>query len=338
MNLLFRADATSVMGTGHLMRCLAIAEEYLAQDADCHFALSQAPEGLILRLEQFGAHVHRLRRGDDADELARLLEKLQARLIFVDGYHFAPDYRALLWDNADCCVALDDFVLGPPYHAHAILNSHPSALPVHYPGMSPEQLLLGLDYAPMRQEFQHPLNTPLADRGRVLLNMGGSDPADLSASLALCLLDELPESVGIDLVVGASNPRRESLLQLGQAHARRLEVHLDTPHMARLMGRAGMAVAAAGSTLWELAVMGVPSVVLVVADNQSPALLPPIRDWFIALDTRGNPGSISQVSTAATRLWGEAHTREGMFRTLTSLPLGQGCTRIRESVERVLAR
>ncbi len=166
--------------------------------------------------------------------------------------------------------------------------------------------------------------------------MGGSDPADLSASLALCLLDELPESVGIDLVVGPGNPRREYLLQLGQAHARRLEVHLDTPHMARLMGRAGMAVAAAGSTLWELAVMGVPSVALVVVDNQSPALLSPIRDWFISLDTRGNPGIVPQASTAAIRLWDESQTREGMARTLTSLPLGQGCARIRESVGRLL--
>ncbi len=331
-NIIFRADADAKMGAGHVMRCLAIAEEFKSHGSDCRFLSQSMPDGLKERIEAAGIGLMMLPEREPYSALETLLHSLTPAISFVDGYHFSVAERALIKRQSQVCVLLDDQVIEAPFHADFILNSQPSARPEHYPGMSPESLLLGLDYLPLRREFTELNPLPARERKRILITLGAADPAALSLPLSEALLEALPTHVGIDLVAGAANPRIQALQDLEKREPTRLKLHQDSRKMAELMNHAAVAVSAAGSTLWELAACGTPGIALVVADNQAPALKPPVYDLFTVLDARRRQPVIEKTVECCLDLWRRPGRRESLVRHLLGLNLGRGCWRILEAL------
>ncbi|MBF0256456.1 MAG: UDP-2,4-diacetamido-2,4,6-trideoxy-beta-L-altropyranose hydrolase [Gammaproteobacteria bacterium] len=292
-SILFRVDAHAQMGTGHLMRCLALAEIFEQQGLRCLFACASCPAALQLRLQQAGMGFLPLQETEDSEALA----VLQPQLLVVDGYHFSSAYRQRLSRLAERVLVLDDGAASHPdqaqLHASHVLNSSAQARPEDYcQRAAGAELLLGIEYAPLRQEFlqiERPSQpSQPVQPNRVLISFGGSDILNLGLRLSQRLLDCHPQ-LCIDLVIGAaaSDQQADKLADdLLARHAPRLQLQRNCQQMARLMGQAELAISAAGSTLLELAYMAVPSIALVVADNQAPALLSPYSQWFHSLDFR----------------------------------------------------
>jgi UDP-2,4-diacetamido-2,4,6-trideoxy-beta-L-altropyranose hydrolase len=304
MEFLFRADANPVMGTGHVMRCLALAEALQSMGHQCHFAVSELTPSLERRLARASMAVHHIVPGfDDSSISTRALAvALKASAVIVDGYHFSDDWRRSLRDLSVPILGFADRPESPPLHADLVVDA--ACDPRLMSGLDPSvEWLLGADYVLLRRELVEAARLPLldiAERRSILVTFGGTDPAALTLPVALALAESLPAETPLDIVIGAGVPD-------GGAVAAKLDsrfrVHRDPPAMGGLMRDAGLAVSAAGGTIGELAALGVPSVVVIIADNQvEGAGAAASAGWCAAIDAR-RVDAVRSIAAAAVELW-----------------------------------
>ncbi len=263
-SLLFRADAGFAMGTGHVMRCLALAQAARLRGWDCAFASYDLPSGLADKLAAESIPCHPLA---SASELPSHL----ADVIVVDGYHFDSAYRAAL-RGLDCPVlCFDDNAYVPAYHADLLVNPnfHAAALPYDRDDTI-GRCLLGPAYFPLRDDLSNAAR-PAPVGKRLLVTLGGSDPGGFTRPCVAALAAVLPPDWRIDVLVGpaVADPAglRAALSDLGS----RIRVHQDPPDLPAIMASAALAVSGGGGTLLELAALGVPTLVAITADNQVAA-------------------------------------------------------------------
>jgi UDP-2,4-diacetamido-2,4,6-trideoxy-beta-L-altropyranose hydrolase len=258
------------------MRCLALAQAWAAQGWPVCFACAALPEALADRLKTEGFPVRRLSAAPGGPEdLATTVEAARtagATHAAIDGYHFGPEFAPALREAGLKVLEADDCAPSRPFTPDWLLNQNPHAAADRYPLRGEAtRLLLGTRYALLRREFWRFRGTERKVReraGRVLVTLGGGDAGGLTVSVIEALSTAAGDRLEVTIVAGPAGapeePLRVSVARLG-ACAR--IVH-SPPNMADLMEWADLAVTAAGSTVWESALAGLPSVVLVIADNQ----------------------------------------------------------------------
>lgn len=288
--ILVRADASSSIGSGHVMRCLALAKAWQGTGGTVSWILTQTIPVLDGRLQNEGIACMRsqLIPGSIPDALQTATEarRTNAAWVVVDGYDFVPNFVKALKASGCRVLFIDDDGRFESYEADVVLNQNVSATPAMYVNRgSSTQLLLGSAYVLLRSEFlkkksrrEQPKN---ADN--VLITMGGSDPENLTEK-ALRALDGL--DIRAKVVVGSGNARRDALCGLASRVSPQIEIEEDPGDMATLMAWADVAISAAGSTSWELAYMGVPAILI-----ESSA------------DQRGIAKSLEQLGIALTLGW-----------------------------------
>jgi len=277
LTLLIRADASIGMGSGHLMRCLALAQAWQDSGGRAVFAVA-APVLLRERLRKESFQICEIDAAPGSEEDARqtltLASEHGARSIAVDGYHFGANFQRALKANGLRVLFLDDHGHGSPYSADWVLNQNASVQTRAYDQRQPyTQLLLGARYCLLRREFiaWQGWSREIAPVGhRVLVTMGGSDPANFTQIAMKAVSCLRGDDVEVDVVVGAANQHSYFAEAIAQNGARRIRVHRDVRHMAELMAAADVAISAAGTTAWELCFMGLPSFLVSLAPNQIP--------------------------------------------------------------------
>jgi UDP-2,4-diacetamido-2,4,6-trideoxy-beta-L-altropyranose hydrolase len=341
--ILFRTEASQSMGTGHLMRCLALAEICMELGRKAIFVMNECPGALKTRVTATGAELVMINDGADATQLFALIKQLQPTGIVIDGYHFNEHYRQSLSAYGLPVVTMDDGTTQHPLHADVVVNVSPLAKTEDYITIAASaRLLLGPSYVSLRSEFRHGKKsietTPPKDQ-RVLITFGGSDPLGLTLPIVVALLDQLPEQVILDVVVGGAVADDDRIDQLAIHHANRILLHKNTSAMAELMQRATMAIAAAGSTLWELTYLAIPTIAVVVADNQAVMLRSPLSDWFGTIDARTDTGNaINQVAAASQALWKDSKVRADCRTVLSQIGVGEKVTAICKTFDDILER
>jgi len=280
--MLIRADAGPTIGTGHVMRCLALAQAWQAAGGQA-MLLGYCPVELLQgRIRAAGVDFQPLaHRHPEAADLAATLGLLRtigseanpvaATWLVLDGYHFDPAYQQAVRRTGCRLLVIDDMARLPRCHADLLLNQNLAAEKLPYACDEQTTVMLGSRYLLLRPEFlsRRPGRREIPEVARkVLVTMGGADPEDVTPRVVRALerLD-LPGLEG-KLLVGAANPRLESLRAEIERSGADLELLTNAEDMPGLMAWADVAVAAAGITCWEMALMGLPAAVLVVAENQ----------------------------------------------------------------------
>ncbi|MEW6501184.1 MAG: UDP-2,4-diacetamido-2,4,6-trideoxy-beta-L-altropyranose hydrolase [Thermodesulfobacteriota bacterium] len=274
--LYIRADAGPAMGTGHVMRCLALAREWQRLGGEVLF-LSRIDVPALR--ERIVAEGFRLVSPDDlasengeASSVAAWLAAQGGKgWLALDGYHFGTDYQRRLRASGQRVLVIDDDALLPEYCCDLLLNQNLHARELAYPDAAAATLLLGPRYALLRREFRggHGEKEPQpAVARKILLTMGGSDPANATPAILAALAESGMDGLEVVALAGPANPHREHLAALAATLPFRCEVREAAAEMAPLMRWADAAIAAAGTTSYELAAMGLPFLAVVVADNQ----------------------------------------------------------------------
>lgn len=272
--LLIRADADADIGVGHVMRCLALAQAWQDQGGSVVFALAKAAPTIEekLRAEHCAIKLvlEKIGSNKDAEGTAALGHKHAAQWIVLDGYRFDSDYQRAIKDAGFKLLCIDDLGGSRVCFADLILNQNIHAAEAMYANrQSHSRCLLGPRFALLRREFRDAsAREQNVEARRVLVTMGGSDPGNATASVveAIC---SIPQPLEIRIVAGPANSSMESFTPtLFGAH--HVQILRNPASMAQLMSWADLAVSAAGSTVWEMCRLGLPAILISIADNQVP--------------------------------------------------------------------
>jgi UDP-2,4-diacetamido-2,4,6-trideoxy-beta-L-altropyranose hydrolase len=281
MNVVFRTDASTTLGSGHVMRCLTLAEVLRNHGATVSFVCCILEGHMHDAIAARGFAVLSLSgdsgwQGDAAHTQAAIQRTRAApNWLVVDHYALDSRWEIALRNYADRIMVIDDLA-DRPHDCDLLLDQNfDSPLHARYARLMPStaRSLLGTQYALVRPEFALERPRALARRKgelrRVLVTMGSTDPANDTATalvgLAMCPAD----GIACDVVIGAGNPHRQAIRSLCDAMPW-AELHIQTAHMAELMTRADLAITAGGSTTWERCTLGLPAIVTIQSADQAP--------------------------------------------------------------------
>jgi UDP-2,4-diacetamido-2,4,6-trideoxy-beta-L-altropyranose hydrolase len=353
-SLVIRADAGVAMGTGHAMRCLALAQAWQDAGGGVVFLTAKPLESTRERLLAEGMEVVPLEAQPasqkDAEQTVNLARDLAASWIVVDGYHFDSAYQRVIKDGRSKdaqkkkgaeqkLLFVDDTGKAGPYCADLVLNQNLHAGEQMYSRREPStRLLLGARYTMLRREFTASRQSrrsiaPVARR--LLISMGGSDPDNITEKVVQMLqVFELPDWEAI-AAVGQNNPHAGALRDFIQRA--RLPIELErNADMAKLMQWADLAITAGGTTIWELAFMGVPAIAM-ARGEQERLLLQAAAAQGIALDLgqfqNVTPYELGKVVASLAR---DDARRAGMSNAGRTFIDGRGASRVVEAMREAM--
>ncbi|MCK6581040.1 MAG: UDP-2,4-diacetamido-2,4,6-trideoxy-beta-L-altropyranose hydrolase [Anaerolineae bacterium] len=274
-SLVIRADASASIGTGHVLRCLALAQAWRDRGGSVTFFTHTAiPASMEQRLRDEGMQVvrHEFAPGstEDGAVLCTLAEKNS--VVVVDGYVFGADYQRQIKNAGLPLLFLDDNGHVDHYHADWVLNQNVHAQESLYTNREAyTRLLLGTRYVLLRREFWRwrGWKRHTTTSNHLLITMGGSDSDNVTYKAIRAIRDlQLQTSMTVTAVIGNGNPHLNMLRTYVHAHRLPVEFLFGVTDMPALMAKSDMALSAGGSTLWELALLQVPTIAVVTADNQ----------------------------------------------------------------------
>jgi UDP-2,4-diacetamido-2,4,6-trideoxy-beta-L-altropyranose hydrolase len=307
MNILFRVDAGSSIGMGHLMRCLALAQALKNVNVQPFFAVNKSTLKLCESRSDWCGEIlllaEHMSAAEETSHLECMLLEKQIDALVLDGYQFAQAYRQRL-SSLDCRLILfDDNNDTGELYADLVINGAQNAPSLGYRKTAPVACYcLGEQYRVLRQEFIQQANNCWQERKLLTLCMGGSDQKQLSLPL-LKALEVQGFNNPICLITGDAYPVLENLQSfLKQSTMAVKHIH-SCQHIADVFSQSRLVVSAAGGTQFELAACQSPSILLVVADNQVNASLQASQQgWCEMFDLRSEV-NLKLLAKKITELW-----------------------------------
>jgi UDP-2,4-diacetamido-2,4,6-trideoxy-beta-L-altropyranose hydrolase len=274
--LIIRADVSTHIGTGHVMRCLALGQAWQDAGGNAVFVMCTDAPAIEDRYKSEGMEIIHLSAllgsADDAMQTADLSRRMGASWVVVDGYHFGADYQRFVKDAGLRLLFIDDYGHADRYYADIVLNQNLHAHESLYQNREfYTRLLLGPRYALLRQEFWKwqgwKRGIPKVPR-RVLVTLGGGDPDNVTLTVIQALQQVVIDGLEAVVVVGGSNPNYEELQSAARDSKVTISLERNVTNMPELMAWADVGISAGGTTSWELAFMGLPSLLVIQTDNQ----------------------------------------------------------------------
>lgn len=347
MKVVIRTDASLRIGTGHVMRCLTLAKALVEKGAEVGFICRDHEANLIDKIQTEGFEVFTLitknnshserseespapklahadwlsvSQQQDANDCQSILEKIKPDWLIVDHYAIDQAWQLALKPYYQKLIVIDD--LGDRHHlCDLLLDQNYGATKSKYQGLVPEacKVLAGANYALLRPEFAQWREYSLKRRVQhpevktILVTMGGVDPDNYTGRVLQQLAKtELNTSTEIVVVMGATAPHLASIQQQTENMPLKTTVKTNVTNIAEIMANADLAIGAAGATTWERCCLGLPTIQLVIAENQRQIAFALAKDNIIVLmeqieelpglveSTKANLNALSERSANVT--------------------------------------
>lgn len=266
-NILFRTDASSTIGTGHVMRDLVLAEQF--KEDNIIFAVQDLAHNLndTIRVR----YLIETLDSNDIQEVIKIIHKHAIDIVIIDHYGIDYTYEKILKEQTEVTI----FVLDDTYERHhcdILLNHNISADQVRYKGLVPEmcELRCGAEHTLLREEFikEKRAGRPLVDPAskRVFIAMGGADHTNINIEILKVL--ESFDDIQIDIVTTTANAHLAKLKHyLEGKHD--VTLHINSKEIARLMNHTDLAIVTPSVTMNEVYYMQVPFIAIQTAENQT---------------------------------------------------------------------
>lgn len=351
--VIFRADASVTIGTGHVMRCLTLAHVLRARGAECHFVTRDLPGhlGTVIAERGFavsllpapsgpapeGPPAHAAWAGvnweqDLTDTLAVIPP---ADWLVIDHYAFDARWQQGLGDRVDRVMVIDDLA-DRPHAVTLLLDQNLGREAADYDGLLPEscQRLTGPRFALLRPEFAAGRAAALARRQtsqleHMMITMGGTDAIDATSQVLRALKGaNLPEGLRISVVMGSRAPALGAVRDLAATIPWPTEVLVDVREMAALMTDADLVIGAGGSTNWERCCLGLPGIVVETAENQARSVAAMVEaDAALGTGLLSEPDFVDRL-LGAIRQMQNADYRAESSRRAAAICAGDGALRV----------
>lgn len=272
MRLIFRADGSSTIGLGHVVRTLALADMVGAGPTDC-FVARTPPDAVRALVQAAGLQLVELPDQPYEQEAEFLATRFlqPADVVVLDSYHFDTRYQQQLKASGCRLVCIDDLRRGF-FVADLIINHSPGVTPAMYEALPTTRFCLGPAYSLLRPPFlQHARPPqPPADVTSVLLCFGGADPLQLTARCLAALLPQ-PAIRRVGLLMGGASTASSEVAALREAYPEtELEEFrgLGAEAMVQVLARYDAVVCPASTILIESLALGKPALTGYFVDNQ----------------------------------------------------------------------
>lgn len=278
-NLLIRTDANSLIGAGHIMRCIAVAEAWqtyggnpvILSNCNSHVIKKRVKDKNITIIEVKSIHPDPFDLNFTLQTIERYRNPQHQTWVVIDGYHFDSEYIDAISKQGFKSVVVDDINHLPYYPSDIILNQNIGSETFNYQSKTNTLKLLGPGFTLIRSEFinyqKSFLNVPPHAKN-ILITFGGADKNNITLKIINCINCLSIPDLDLKIVIGPENSNFHNiqgvLTTMNLSHSLLQNVN----NMAPIMRWADLAITAAGSTCWELALMGVPALLVAVADNQ----------------------------------------------------------------------
>ncbi len=303
MIYVFRVDASLHIGSGHVMRCLTLADALVKQGAQCHF-ISRNHTGNMLNFIQGKGHqvimlpaqeslsqpsTKKSSREyndwlgasivDDFTQTQSAIKSLQlgklVNWLVVDHYALDENWERRLRPYCQKVMVIDDLA-DRIHNCDLLLDQTFGRDEQDYKSLVPEDcnILTGSYYALLRPEFSKWREYSLDRRNQpilkhLLITLGGVDKNNITADvLAAVAVSKLPLDCRITVVMGANAPYITEVQELAKNFPWTTEVKINVQNIAKLMADSDLCIGASGSTSWERCCLGLPTIMLIIADNQ----------------------------------------------------------------------
>lgn len=283
MKVLVRADASVDVGSGHLMRCLTLADQLRDEGAEVAFACRELPGAMFDLLRTLGYQFAKLPLAEvgkdpqqfDAEQSIQAAEQFfpdGTDWVVVDHYELDAEWERMLRPHVCKLIVIDDLA-NRSHDCDLLLDqNYYRDQDQRYQGLVPEKCvtLLGPEYVLLRPEFADAKQRLRVRNGsvrRILVFFGGSDPTNQTQKVveALRLLDR--PDINVDVVVGSANPNR-NIIQTLCDELSNVTFHCQVSNMAELILNADLGIGAGGAAMWERCCLGLPTITVVFVANQ----------------------------------------------------------------------
>lgn len=342
--ILFRVDGNKHIGSGHIMRCLSIAQKARERGLDCRFCL--ADDTFQAYIEENGFPCHVLgscydHMSEELPKIEKLLSLLLPQLIIADSYFVTKEYLECLRQYAKV-VYIDDLAKRS-YPVDAVINYNIYASQEAYERLYEgykirPRFLLGARFAPLRKEFEFcPQKESVVEVKNVFISTGGADGEHVALRLVKSLLDKPKPNKIFHFIIGGLNEDFSQIKELAD-QGKGIMLHHQVKDISRLMHTCDVAISASGSTLYELCACAVPTICYAVADNQKQG-----NEDFCDLglmlsagDVRNNEHFFADLWILFDKICMDQALREGMAKQMRSMIDGKGTDRITQEMIKLI--
>lgn len=331
--ILFRADGNPQVGSGHIMRCLSLADAFRNMGQTVVFVTADDCFQSVIRgrgYERVVLHTKYDAMEDELPVLIPLLQKICPSCILLDSYFVTPGYMAAVRNEAPL-VYIDDLNVFD-YPADLVINYMLYADKLAYP--QNKRYLLGPKYALLRKEFRSVPQRQIKKRVKdVLLSTGGADSEHVALRCVQYLREQFEDGITYHVVLGAMNQDVAEIECLTDRCAH-IVLHRNVSNVRSLMLQCDAAISAGGTTLFELCACGLPTVTYVLADNQimNAASFEEAGLMLNAGDIRGDDRFAGRIFERLEVLMRDRPLRQQMAGQMQALVDGNGAARLAESI------
>lgn len=277
MNFLIRADATSEMGTGHVIRCIALGQLLHDNQHTVFFATKTTNQNLLQRIEKEKFSLIKydvdILTSEDADKTAAIAINNKVDFVITDGYHFDTCYQQTIKNHNLKLMCIDD-IAGCHYVSDIVLNQNLNAeLVFKYSTVPYTKLFLGTDYVLFRREFRTINNFTriIKDEcNNILITLGGGDANNNSAKILDIINQVQFQKFNINLLLGSGFLYYEEIKDIANKSYHKINIIKSVENIVPFIEQCDLAITAGGTTVWELVILNTPMLVGVVAENQVP--------------------------------------------------------------------
>jgi UDP-2,4-diacetamido-2,4,6-trideoxy-beta-L-altropyranose hydrolase len=268
MNIIFRADSSSKIGTGHIMRCLVLAEKLKEKNCNVIFICKNEKGNINNIIINKGYKLYILEEDNwQHEEIKNIIfkEDMQVDWLIVDHYGLDFEFEYQMYNYVNNIMVIDDLA-NRRHFCNVLLDQNLSDNTDKYNSLVPQgcKKFLGLEYLLLRDEFK---SIPRRIRNKIeniLISFGGSD----STNETLKVLEGLKslQNINVDVVIGSSNTNKYIIKYF--CYKQNYNYYEQINNIAELIDKADIAIGAGGVSLWERCFLGLPSLVTITADNQ----------------------------------------------------------------------
>lgn len=332
LKIAFRADGGSEIGMGHIIRCMALADAF--PDTTKIFFIIKEEDQVIRLIKENGYDVITLNKDIDYHHeittVKKFLEEYEINILIEDAYHIDQSYLCEVKNSVDVLVSISAYAKFT-YPSDIVINGNVYASNLDYQSLDGDtKFLLGTDYALLRKEFRNLPEKDIKEKVKnILVTMGGSDPLNLTPKVLEAISEIDKSDFHVDVVIGPAFKNIKNILETVDQSKLEVSLHLNIKKISELMIKADLAISAGGCTLYELATVGTPGVVLQQNENQ---IIDMEQEGTVIDLGVGNKLESTEITDKIEKLIYQCETRLEMSKNGQYIFDGLGCERCAKEI------